>query len=69
MNIIYVVLMTMHVDYGNTYRLNRLLPFFLMTYGLNVQLFTLPKTIFVKKSYYLKVKSFDFLLLATFFIK
>ena len=48
MNIIYVVLMTMHVDYGNTYRLNRLLPFFLMTYGLNVQLFTLPKTIFVK---------------------
>ena len=47
MNIIYVVLMTMHVDYGNTYRLNRL-PFFLMTYGLNVQLFTLPKTIFVK---------------------
>ena len=34
MNIIYVVLMTMHVDYGNTYRL---LPFFLMTYGLNVQ--------------------------------
>ena len=66
MNIIYVVLMTMHVDYGNTYRLNRLLPFFLMTYGLNVQLFTLPKTIFVKKSYRLKVKSFDFLLLATF---
>ena len=50
MNIIYVVLMNMHVDYGNTYRLtgNRLLPFFLMTYGLNVQLFTLPKTIFVK---------------------
>ena len=48
MNIIYVVLMTMHVDYGNTFRLNRLLPFFLMTYGLNVRLFTLPKTIFVK---------------------
>ena len=69
MNIIYMVLMTMHVDYGNTYRLNSLLPFFLMTYGLNVQLFTLPKTIFVKKSYILKVKSFDFLLLATFFIK
>ena len=44
MNIIYVVLMTMHVDYGNTYRLNRLLPFSLMTYGLYVQLLT----IFVK---------------------
>ena len=48
MNMIYVVLMTMHVDYGNTYRLNRLLPFFLMTNGLNVRLFTLPKPIFVK---------------------
>ena len=48
MNIIHVVLMTMHVVYGNTYRLNRLLSFFLMAYGLNVQLFTLPKTIFVK---------------------
>ena len=48
MNILYVVLMTMRVDYGNTLRLNRLLPFFLMTYGRNVQLFTLPKTIFVK---------------------
>ena len=69
MNIIYMVLMTMHVDYGNTYSLNRLLLFFLMTYGLNVQLFTLLKTVFVKKLYHLKVKSFDFLLLATFFIK
>ena len=48
MNIIYVVLMTMHVDYGNAYRLNGLLPVFLMTYGLNVQLCTLPKTISVK---------------------
>ena len=48
MNIIYVVLMTMHVDCGNTYRLICLLPFFVMTYELNVQLFTLPKTIFVK---------------------
>ena len=51
MNIIYMVLMTMHVDYGNTYSLNRLLLFFLMTYGLNVQLFTLLKTVFVKKLY------------------
>ena len=66
MNIIYVVLLTMHIDYGNTCRLKRFLPFFLMTYRLNVQLFTLPKTIFVKKSYHLKVKLFDFLLLATF---
>ena len=63
------ILMAMHVDYGNTYRLNYLLSFFLMTYGHNVQLFTLPKTIFIKISYHLKVKSFDFLLLATFFYK
>ena len=35
-------------------------------YGRNVELFTLPKTIFVKELYHLKVKSFDFPFLATF---
>ena len=63
MNIIYVVLMTMHVDYGNTYRLNRLLPFFLMTL---CSIIYVTENYFRKKSYHLKVKSFDFLLLATF---
>ena len=60
-----MVSMTMRVDYGNTYRLNHL-SFFLMNYGRNVQLFTLPKIISVKTSYHLKVKAYDFLLLATF---
>ena len=48
-----MLIMAIHID------LIACCHFFLMTYGLNVQ--------FRKKSYHLKVKSFDFLLLATFY--
>ena len=66
MNIIYVVLMTMHVDNGNTYRLNRLLPFFSDDLWTLCSIIYVTENYFCKKSYHLKVKSFDFLLLATF---
>ena len=56
--------MTMCVAYGSTYRLNHLLSFFSNDVMLNDLRYQ--KLFCVKKLYQLKVKSFDFPLLATF---
>ena len=51
MNITYVVLMTMHVDYSNTYRLNRLLPFFSDDLWTKCSIIYVTENYFGKKSY------------------
>ena len=50
--------MIMRVDFGNSYRLNQMLSFFLMALWAYDQLYTLPVNILVKnRSYHFKVKS------------